>query len=450
MSASLKYIFDTGPPFGPPGALVQGLTKDDFTLLDDGKPQPIAVFSTGPSGVPPPALPLGAVSNRTDNRGQPLQGATAVLIDLLNTGFDYTGYARLGVTEFLGSLAESGDRIALYTLGENLHIVQNFSEDPQKLRDIAAKLEQRHGTLPADLKKALGDYGDLLDLGKEEVHGRMTVNALRVIIQHLSGVPGRKNLVWLMDDPRNVPPPVMALMQRANIVLYPVLVRVVRVEPGGPSLFAARALAAATGGRAFADARDLTFAVRTAEEDTSTTYVLGFYPEETLLDGKYHNITVKLHGKAPDKQPLEVHYRPGYLATKIALPPPSPTLSELLNGAVNSGGIGLAAQATPNVEHPGLYDVHVTVDLHDIHLDRKDDHFAGAFDLSVPNPSVQRTVRTGTAVVSLTDGQLVKALESGYKIALIGAEPENGEIRVVVRDRATGAAGSLRIPIAKQ
>jgi hypothetical protein len=188
--------------------------------------------------------------------------------------------------------------------------------------------------------------------------------------------------------------------------------------------------------------------VRTAEEDTSTTYVLGFYPEEGALDGKYHDLTVKLHGKAPDKQPLEVHYRPGYLATKIALPPPPPTLEELLNGPVNSGGIGLAAQVTPEPEHPDLYDVHITVDLHDIHLDRKGDgHYAGAFDLSVPNPPAEHTIRTGTVALNFTDDQLAKNLETGFKVAVFGAGPESGEIRVVVRDRATGAAGSLRVPV---
>lgn len=46
--AGLKYIFDTGPPFGPPGVLAKGLTKDDFTLLDQGKPQPISIFRAGP------------------------------------------------------------------------------------------------------------------------------------------------------------------------------------------------------------------------------------------------------------------------------------------------------------------------------------------------------------------------------------------------------------------
>lgn len=453
--AWFAWVLDSGPPFGPPGPPLKGLTKDDFTLLDEGKRQQIAVFRAGaPSDSKPMVLPPGAVSNRTDSRGDPVNGATVVLIDFLNTDFGCLSYERMGMTKLLRSFGETDSRIALYTLGENLHVLQDFTDDPQRLRDAATRLEQPHGKLPPEFASAVRDYGDLLDLGRDQVHGQMTVKALRLIIQHLSGVPGRKNLVWLMHDPNRVPPAAMALAQQANIVLYPVLVRATGGElcPGAP-ISAAEDLAAVTGARAFFDSLDLTFAVRTTEEDTSTTYVLGYYPPEEMLDGKFHTITVKLHNKAPDKQPLEVHYRPGYLATKAAVPPPAPTPEELFEGPVNSARIGLTAQATPDAQHPGLqpalYDVSVRVDLHDIHLDRKDGRFTGAFDFSIPNPASKGTVYTSTVAVDLQDKQLAEALEKGFAVAVTGAEPESGEIRVVVRDRATGIAGSLRIPVGK-
>lgn len=443
-----KWVLDSGPPFGPPGTPLAGLTKEDFTLLDDGKPQPIAVFRAGPATDNKPiALPPGAVSNRQDSRGQPVNNATAVLIDFLNTDFDYTGYERLGMTSFLRSLAQTDSRIALYALGENLHVLHDFADDPQKLMEVAAQLEKSHGNVPAELASALKDYGDLLDLGREEVHGQMTVKALRLIIQHLSGVPGRKNLVWLMDNPLLVPPAVMAMMQRANIVLYPVVVRSV------PDIWkegVARNLAAVTGGRAFFDAKDLTFAVHTAEEDPGSAYVLGYYPAEEMLDGKYHGITVKIQGKAPDKQPLEVHYRPGYLATKTAVPPPAPTREELFKGAINSALIGLTGQAAADAQHPGHYNLSVTVDLHDIHLDSKDGHFTGGFDVSVPKPSTPGAIVTGTIKLDFTDKQLAPALENGIPFDLSRVEPLSGELRVVVSDRATGVAGSLRIPVPKE
>ena len=92
----------------------------------------------------------------------------------------------------------------------------------------------------------------------------------------------------------------------------------------------------------------------------------------------------------------------------------------------------------------------MTVDLHDIQLDRKDGHFVGAFDLAVVKPSADGKVMRGTAAINLTDEQLAKALEDGFPVKVAGAESQSGEIRVVVRDRATGTAGSLRIPVAQQ
>ncbi len=455
------WALDSGPPFGPPGNVLKGLTKDDFTLLDNGKPQQIDVFRTGSSSsdVKPMVVPPSAVSNRRDSRGQPLDSATVVLIDLLNTEFDMTEYARLGIVKLLRSLGQGDGRVAVYTLGENLHILHDFNDDPKKLTDLATKLDQSRGKLPSDLASALLDFGDLKDLGRNEGHAQMTVKAVTLIARHLSGAPGRKSLIWVFDEPGNAPPPLIASLattvaRQSNIVVYPVILRAVgcfscpHVELDREHY--TRELAAATGGRAFFDAMDLPFAVKAAEEDASASYVLGYYPDEDTLDGKFHNLTVKIYNKAPDKQTLGVHYRPGFLATKTAVPTPSPTPEELFQGPSNSARIGLVGQATPDEQHPGLYELRVTVDLHDIHLDRKDGHFTGAFDLSIPNPSVKGTVKTMAVTVDLMDDHLDEVLQNGGVVTLTGIESESGEIRVVVRDRTTGVAGSLRVPVAKQ
>jgi VWFA-related protein len=463
--AWVSWVFDSGPPFGPPGVSHIGLTKDDFKLLDDGKPQKIAVFRAGATSDSrsdkPAGLPPGTVSNRRDTGGQPVNGATSVLIDFLNTNFGCRGYERMAMTDFLRRFAGTDSRIALYTLGEKLHILHDFTDEPQKLLDAAAKLSAPHGKRPADLENALGDLGDIISVGGDQaeaaaVHGPMTVNAMRFIVRHLAGVPGRKNLVWLMEDPHLVPPAAIAMAQQANIVVYPVLVRLVGSPSFGPdescvgsSIPAAKAIAAVTGGRAFFDGRDLTFAVRATKEDTGAAYVLGYYPPQETLDGKYHQLTVKLRNKVLERQDLDIHYRPGYLATKAAAPPPSPTLAELFYDPLEFTSIGLTGQVAPSAEHPGLYDVRVKVDLHDIHLEPKDGQFTGAFELSIPNPSSKGTAKTVTFSVNLTEAQLAESLDKGGNVTVSGVESDLGKIRVVARDRATGAAGSLLIPVGK-
>src|SRR5579863_9059816 len=87
---------------------VKNLTKDDFTVLDQGKPQAIAIFRSattrGAESVP---LPPGTVSNRQDSRGRPLEGATVVLLDQLNTRFDLKAYQRTEIIKFLRALPSS-------------------------------------------------------------------------------------------------------------------------------------------------------------------------------------------------------------------------------------------------------------------------------------------------------------------------------------------------------
>jgi hypothetical protein len=256
---------------------------------------------------------------------------------------------------------------------------------------------------------------------------------------------------------------------QANIALYPVLthsvefgglgvnepmtLKMTHVTPG-PEFFslqhAVQDLAESTGGAGFDDASALTTAVRTAEEDAQNSYTLGYYPAEEALDGKFHRITVKLSGKELSNRTPEVRYRPGYLATKSALPAPAPSLEDMMESPLDATAIGIAAQAAPDPERSGSYQVRITVDLRDIHFERKDGHLTGAFDLSLLFPSQAVKTKTYPVEITVTQDQLAKTMEQGYLLRASGIDSQPGEIQVAVRDRATGAAGSLRIPLARQ
>jgi VWFA-related protein len=460
----LRSAFVDGPPFGPPGPLIQDLTKDDFTLLDNGKPQRIALFQSRASGSalsdkgkPVPLAP-GVVSNRVDSSGQPSNNATVILIDQLNTNPDLLGYERQGVARLLRSLSPSDTRVALYTLGRSIHVLQDFTADPQRLLDLAARLDQPHG--PPELAAAFKDSGGLLGW---EIHDdasitpdplgaasltAMTTNALQIVIQHLARVPGRKSLVWLMGDVP-IPPPVRAMLLRANIVLYPVMIRSVGCYACPPEELekdnSASGVAAATGGRAFFDALDLSFAVHTAEEDSRSSYLLGFYPSKETLDGNYHQLAVRVRRTAAHKV-IALNYRPGYLATK--LPPPVLVQSEqmLLNDPLDATGIGLTARLQPDPSHPGLRKVAVNVDLHDVHLEPENGRIVGVFEIVMLNPAREMR-RSDRITVNIPAARLEQALETGYTVVFEGIDAQPGEVRVVVRDPGTLAAGSLRVPI---
>ncbi len=91
---------------------VSGLTKQDFTLLDNGKPQEIAVFSvkgsikSAPAGVKPaPSVPLppGAVSNRENSESDAAGTLTVILIDQKNLLVTDQQYAITRIVKFIQS-----------------------------------------------------------------------------------------------------------------------------------------------------------------------------------------------------------------------------------------------------------------------------------------------------------------------------------------------------------
>jgi len=209
-----------------------------------------------------------------------------------------------------------------------------------------------------------------------------------------------------------------------------------------------RELAATTGGAGFSDVADLKTAVRTAEEDSETAYTLGFYAAEETLDGTFHRITVHLSKEVSSKT-LEVRYRPGYLATRSIQPAAVPSLEELMETPLDATAIGIAAQAEPDPQQAGAYRLRLTMDLRDVHLDREEGRLLGALDLAFQLPGSQ-AIRTTTVRVDMSESQFSQAIEHGFVVNLGGINARTGDLFVSVRDRATGAAGSLRIPLARQ
>src|SRR5436190_1641653 len=124
---------------------VANLTKDDFTVLDNGKPQRIDVYSisTAQRSVPPssaPPLPVGTVSNRRDAQNENPTSATVIMFDMLNTPQQYQLNAIKQLIGYLKSLKKE-DRIALYILENELHVAHDFTNDPDDLVRAAADIK---------------------------------------------------------------------------------------------------------------------------------------------------------------------------------------------------------------------------------------------------------------------------------------------------------------------
>ncbi len=122
---------------------VTGLNRDNFTLFDNGKPQRISVFSikSQRSGTQPAApLPLGAVSNKVNRNGQVPATSTVILLDHENTSPLDQPYANQKIVKFLEARGDQ-DRIGLYALGRGVQIIQELTDDQQRLNRAVASLK---------------------------------------------------------------------------------------------------------------------------------------------------------------------------------------------------------------------------------------------------------------------------------------------------------------------
>ncbi len=215
--------------------------------------------------------------------------------------------------------------------------------------------------------------------------------------------------------------------------------------PGGPSgVDTMNTLAGLTGGRAFYNDNGIDDSIREAIDDAQITYTLGFYPAEGAFDGKFHKLTVKVGQKN-----VSLRFRQGYFAAKTdsaAFTAP-PTLTQLLQDPLDATAIGISAAASPDASQTGGYQVRVTIDLHDIHLEHQNNVASGSVDVSL-FVEHSRTARTITRKIEIPDEQLAMALEKGVEVdGSTQSDNRTGVLRIVARDPATGASGSVRVSL---
>ena len=148
---------------------------------------------------------------------------------------------------------------------------------------------------------------------------------------------------------------------------------------------------------------------------------------------------------------ISLRYRENYLAPKPQSEAENrPSLDQLLKDPLDATQIGLLARATPDQTRPGFFDVRVAVDLHGVQLGNQDGKWVGAVEISFhleDSNSAQAVTRT----IEVPEDQLATALEKGIVIDhSIEWQGKASDLRVVVEDKATGAAGSLRVPLGKK
>lgn len=454
------------------------LSAQDFALFDNGAPRDIAFFSASAAQAPPStAVAAGAASNRLGANGAPPGNATVLLIDQTNTAQADQAFALGRITRFLENRQKQQNRagsIGIYTLsGEgSLQVVQELTSDDSRLSQAIRSIHPR----PEDFRDR-----EAAEAARPILR---TNDVLEAIARHLAEVPGRKNLVWITSgfpqadargsgllagfNPRMEE--TARILTDANLALYAVDARgltgslegataVPNAEsrgwspplfvdarfrpagflPGGIDVFAR--LAELTGGVIFSNTNGIESCLQRALEDTGLNYTLGFYAAPPDESPAWHKLKIAV------RQPgVRVRYREKYFSSGSPAPEDGrAALQSLLKEPLDATQLQLIAQAEPDAARPGFSQVQVSIDLRDVHLEKQNNAWVGALDVSflVEGSHLTRTVARS---IRISTDQLEAALEQGVSVTDSVAVDRGGrELRIVAQDRATGSAGSVTI-----
>jgi VWFA-related protein len=207
------------------GNPITGLSQKDFTILDNGSQQEIRVFvaQTNLPSVPSRTipLPLGTYTNRPEEQTNIPASVTVILLDALNTEPADRVLARKQVIRVLQQI-QPQEYVALYWLGDGLHVLHDFTTDASVLRQVLAGYDDKpnHGaddsdvadpslnssnpSTPAGTASERSAFRAVVDqrianlVTRDRV--RTTAAALIAVANHLGTRKGRKNLVWVSSS----------------------------------------------------------------------------------------------------------------------------------------------------------------------------------------------------------------------------------------------------------
>jgi VWFA-related protein len=377
------------------GRAVPGLTKEDFRILENGRPQTITFFEPN-FGTPETSNQSSSIPAPNTFTNIPLANSQIVtnvlLLDAVNSWPEDQMYAHVQMVKYLASLP-SGLRIGIFTLTpDKLNLIWPLNEDSSILRETVAKSVSSHSADSSTtaiqrqaLLTALNETAQrvrdsrLVDSasalqkflqhgpGIIQQHNHWSLEALQALARYLAGIPGRKNLFWIVGnfphcEPVNACSETIDALGDAGVSLYPIDAHGVDVDMGlGPDPDfhqAARRFidseywAEDTGGKAY-HANDIGHEIADAVDHGSRYYTLAYVPGDRKEDGRERTVDVKVSGN------YTLFFRKRYFEQRQkdsnearGTPGKNPLLPLMGHGLPNSGGIPYHLKVVPSATQP--------------------------------------------------------------------------------------------------
>ena len=353
------------------GAVVRTLTRDDFAVTEDDRPQTITSFdfeeldkldvvpaatADAPVILPPkPATPArtadaapAAAPAKIDMRGRRL---IVLFFDLSSMQPEELERAVKAAHDYVDKKLSPADLIAVASFSTSLAVAQDFTADRGQLAEV---IDGFGGVNGAGFEAGgNGDVEDTADNGNAFTADDTEFNifntdrrldALQTLADELSGIEQKKSVIYFSSGMTQQQDNQVQLRRtvdranRANVSIYAADMRGLQaMVPGGDATQGSRrgtstfsgasqrnqvssqaasqdtltTMAEDTGGRAFFDSNTFGQVFDKVVNDTSAYYVLGYSSSNPNRDGRFRRIRVKL--KRGD---LKLEYRSGYYAPR--------------------------------------------------------------------------------------------------------------------------------------
>jgi VWFA-related protein len=367
-----EYVFRTGSDLvlvnvtvrDKSGNLVQGLKPENFTILEDNKPQKVVSFDVENVDAVPPsnvsqAQPLPEIAPERENPSASAADAAKqfkdrrliiLFFDLSAMEPDEIDHAVTSAEHYVDTQMAPADLVSIVSLGSSLLVNQDFSADrallKKQLQQFSSGSGQGFEEGTTGTTEGTPDTGQPFTADDTEYNIFNTdrrLEALRSVAEKLAHVQQKKSLIYFssgmdrtgIENQSELRATVNAAV-RSNLAIYTMDMRGLQalVAGGeaqnaslrGVSAYSGQStinslnanfttqetlvtLASDTGGRAFLDSNDFSKIFKEVQQDTSTYYLLGYHSANSARDGHYRHILVKSNLSG-----VKIDYRRGYYA----------------------------------------------------------------------------------------------------------------------------------------
>jgi len=256
------------------GRFVTDLTKDDFEVLENKRPQVIQQFAAESN------LPL----------------RLAVLIDTSNSIRERFRFEQDAASEFLkDAMRTSNDKAMVLSFDTNPEVVADLTTDTDRLDSAIRGLHSGGGTALYD-----GIYMACHDRLAQE---QPSYKYRRVVVVVSDGEDNSSQ--YTRDQ-------ALEMALKSDVVIFAISTNMTRIESDGDKVL--KYFTQQTGGRAFFPFKveDLAQSFEVIAEEVRHQYTILYRPEPLLADGLFHQVTVGVKGH----KELTVRARNGYYAPK--------------------------------------------------------------------------------------------------------------------------------------